>query len=148
MSQTMNSVALRTSAILWIVWGLVHMFAGAVVLSSDTSAAVAAIADAVDPATLQLAYPDAAGAVINQHGFNLFWFGLATTVGAVFIWRGSAVAIFVTAMVGGLADLGYFIFLDLGGHVNFMPGTLMTLVSSAAIIVSFAAYFRRSNAHA
>ncbi len=148
MSQTMNSVALRTSAILWIVWGLVHMFAGVVVLSSDTSAAVAAIADAVDPATLQLAYPDAAGAVINQHGFNLFWFGLATTVGAVFIWRGSAVAIFVTAMVGGLADLGYFIFLDLGGHVNFMPGTLMTLVSSAAIIVSFAAYFRRSNAHA
>ncbi|MEM9470401.1 MAG: hypothetical protein AAGA00_00490 [Pseudomonadota bacterium] len=148
MSKTMNSLALRTSAILWIVWGLVHMFAGVVVLSSDTSAAVAAIADAVDPATLQLAYPDAADAVVNQHGFNLFWFGLATTVGAVFIWRGSAVAIFVTAMVGGLADLGYFIFLDLGGHVNFLPGTLMTLVSSAAIILSFVAYFRRSNAHA
>ncbi len=148
MSQTVNSLALRTSAILWIVWGLVHMFAGVIVLSSDTSDAVAAIADAVDPATLQLAYPDAAGAVINQHGFNLFWFGLVTTVGAVFIWRGSAAAIFVTAMVGGLADLGYFIFLDLGGHVNFMPGTLMTLVSSAAIILSFIAYFRRSNAHA
>lgn len=141
MSQNMTSLALRASAILWIVWGLVHMFAGVIVLSSDTSAAIAAIADAVDPATLQMAYPDAAGALINQHGFNLLWFGLATTIGAIFIWRGSATGIFVTAMVGGFADLGYFIFMDLGGYVNFVPGTLMTLVSSSAIILSFIAYF-------
>jgi hypothetical protein len=39
-----------------------------------------------------------------------------------------------------LADLGYFIFLDLGGFVNFVPGTVMTLISSAAIILSILAY--------
>ena len=132
---------LRTSAILWIVWGLVHMLAGVMTLSQETPGAIAGIADAVDPATLEMTYPAAAGAIINQHGFNLLWIGLVTTVCAVPIWRGSFTAVFLAALVGGLADVGYFIFLDLGGFVHFIPGTLMTLVSSAAVITSFWAYF-------
>jgi hypothetical protein len=46
-------------------------------------------------------------------------------------------AIWVTAMVGGLADLGYLLFVDLPGYVNFFPGTVMTLISASAIILSF-----------
>ena len=76
-------------------------------------------------------------AVINQHGFNLLWIGLATTIGAVFIWRGNMTAIWVAAMVGGLADVGYFLFMDLGGFVHFVPGTVMTLISASAILLSF-----------
>ena len=42
--------------------------------------------------------------------------------GAVFIWRGSTVAIVLATLVGGLADAGYFIFVDdLGGSVRFAP---------------------------
>jgi len=86
------------------------------------------------------------GAIMNQHGWNLIWFGVATTVGAVFIWKGSLTAIWVSAMVGGLADLGYFIFLDLGGYVKFIPGTVMTIVSFSAILLSAGTYFKsRSN---
>lgn len=55
--------------------------------------------------------------------------------------RSSYAAVLLAALVGGLTDLGYFIFLDLGGFVKFVPGTLMTLVSSAAIITGFWAYF-------
>lgn len=137
-----TSLLLKISAILWVVWGFVHAFAGFVVMSSDTASAVQAIADGVDLSLLATSYPDAAGAIINQHGWNLAWFGIATIVGAVFIWRNSATAIFVTAMVGGLADLGYFLFLDLGGFVNFIPGTLMTIVSSLAIVLSLIAFYR------
>ena len=90
-----------------------------------------------------MAYPAAAGAIIKQHGFNLGWIGLTTIVGGVFVWRGSASAIFISALVGGLADLGYFIFIDLGGYNRFMPGTVMTLISAAAIGLSFFAYRRR-----
>lgn len=50
----------------------------------------------------------------------------------------------LAALVGGLADLGYFLFLDLGGYVEFVPGTVMTIVSATAIIVSFTAYFTRA----
>ena len=106
------------------------------VLSGSTEAGFQAIADAVDPATLAGPYPDAVGAVLGQHAWNLLWFGIVTLTGAVLIWRGALTAIWVTAMVGGLADLGYFLFLDLPGHVRFFPGTLMTLVSGSAILLS------------
>jgi hypothetical protein len=129
-------LALKIAAGLWVVWGLVHVLAGVIVLSSDTAGGFQAIADAVDPATLDVAYHPAVGGILGQHGWNLAWFGIVTLVGAVFIWRGNRTAIWVTAMVGGLADMGYFLFLDVPGFVNFVPGTLMTLVSGSAILLS------------
>lgn len=140
------SVLFNISAILWMIWGLVHIMAGvftvSFVLSGDISGAISGIADAVDPATVQMAYPDAAGAVLGQHGFNLGWIGLTTLICAFFIWKGNKNAIFLAAITGGLADLGYFLFMDLGGYVHFAPGTLMTLVSASAIMLSFYAYFK------
>ncbi|MEM6715184.1 MAG: hypothetical protein AAGD09_12490 [Cyanobacteria bacterium P01_F01_bin.56] len=133
---------LKTSAILWVIWGLVHAFAGVMTISGDTATATAGIADAVDPATLAMDYPDAVGAIINQHGFNLLWAGVVTIIGGIFIWRKSVIAIFVTALVGGLLDLGYFIFIDLGGYNHFVPGTVMTIISATAIVLSFYAYFQ------
>lgn len=138
----------KVSAILWIIWGLVHMLAGIMtisgVVSGDLAMSISGIADAVDVTTLQMDYPSALGGILGQHGFNLLWIGLVTFLSAFFIWRGNANAIFLAAITGGLADLGYFLFMDLGGFVNFMPGTVMTLVSSAAIIISFYAHFRQS----
>jgi len=146
------SVLLKVSAVLWIIWGLVHIFAGIMtmkgVLTDDISASVSGIADKVDPATLQMDYPKAAGAILGQHGFNLFWIGWVTFICAFYIWKGNKNAIFLAAITGGLADLGYFLFLDLGGYVNFVPGTVMTLFSSLAIILSFYAHFKRSKAQA
>ena len=40
-------------------------------------------------------------------------------------------------MIGGLADLGYLLFVDFPGYVNFFPGTVMTFVSATAIALSF-----------
>ncbi len=136
----------KISAVLWIIWGAVHVFAGIMtdnfILSGDITGAVAGIADKIDPATLKADYPPAAGAVIGQHGFNLLWIGLVTFISAFYIWNGNKNAVFLAAICGGLADLGYFLFIDLGGYANFMPGTVMTIFSSAAIILSFVAHFK------
>lgn len=102
--------------------------------------AIATVADAVDPALLLAPYHEAVGVLINQHGFNLLWIGTFTLVGAFYIWSGSVTAMLFTGIVGGLADIGYFVFMDLGDFVNFVPGTLMTLVSGSAIILSLLAY--------
>lgn len=142
MSPTTVTLLLRVSAIFWIIWGFVHAFAGIMTISLDTPSAVSGIADAVDPASLQMIYPDAVGAVINQHGFNLLWIGVTTFVGGIYIWRANVTAIFVTALIGWTTDVGYFIFMDLGGYVNFVPGTIMTIISTLAVILSFLAYFR------
>ena len=82
---------LRVSAALWLIWGLVHAFAGGMTIAQDTPQAVQAIADGTDPDQLNIDYPDAAGAIINQHGFNLLWIGVVTTICAVFVWHGSVV---------------------------------------------------------
>lgn len=140
------SILLKISTILWIIWGLVHVFAGVMtmkgILTDDISSSVAGIADAIEPSSLQMDYPKAAGAIIGQHGFNLFWIGIVTFISAFYIWKGNKNAIFLAAITGGLADLGYFLFMDLGGYSKFVPGTIMTIVSSLAIILSFYAYFK------
>ena len=123
------------SAVLWVIWGLVHALAGILVLSGSTAEGFQAIADAVDGELLLGPYHEAVGAVLSQHAWNLLWFGIVTIVGGIFIGRKNRTAIWVTAMVGGLADLGYFVFLDLPGHVLFFPGTVMTLVSGSAILL-------------
>lgn len=140
----------KISAILWIIWGLVHILAGVMtvkgIVTNDISASISGIADAVDPETLTMDYPKAAGAIIGQHGFNLLWIGLVTFISAIFVWKGNAKAIFLAAITGGLADLGYFLFMDLGGYVNFVPGSVMTIVSLSAIVLSFYAHFQTKKA--
>jgi hypothetical protein len=129
-------LALKIAAVLWVVWGLVHMFAGVMTIVQDTAGSVAGIADAVDPALLAGDYHPAVGAILNQHGFNLLWIGAFTLVGAIFIWRANLAAIWTTAVVGGVTDVGYFIFIDLGGFANFFPGTVMTIISASAVLLS------------
>lgn len=140
---------LKISAVLWIIWGLVHVLAGVMtmkgILSGDISASIIGIADGIDPSLLQTNYPKASGAIIGQHGFNLFWIGIVTFISAIFIWKGNKNAIFLAAITGGLADLGYFLFLDLGGYVKFVPGSIMTIISTLAIITSFYYYFNNRN---
>ncbi|MGD1848285.1 MAG: hypothetical protein ACFB10_23065 [Salibacteraceae bacterium] len=139
----------KVSAVLWLIWGAVHILAGVMtdkfILEGDIAGAIGGIADAVDSSTLAMEYPPAAGAVIGQHGFNLLWIGITTLICAFFVWKGNAQAIFLAALTGGLADLGYFLFMDLGGYVNFVPGTVMTLVSGTAIILSLLAHFKRTS---
>lgn len=132
-----HRTARKVSAILWVIWGLVHILAGLIVIPADASGGFQAIADAVDPALLEYEYAPAVGGILNQHGWNLLWGGAVTVIGAVFIWRESLTAIWVTAMVGGLLDVGYLAFVDLPGFVRFFPGTLMTIVSASAIVLSF-----------
>lgn len=136
MTETQRTI-LKICTVLWIIWGLVHLMAGLIVIFSSTTGGFQAIADAVDPAALEASYHPAVGGILNQHGWNLAWIGAATMIGAIFIWSGNVTAIWVTGMVGGLADVGYLLFVDFPGYVNFMPGTVMTFVSGTAVALSF-----------
>lgn len=138
---TNHGTLLKIAAVLWVIWGLVHMIAGVLTISQDAAGSVAGIADAVDPALIAGDFHPAVGALLNQHGFNLLWIGAFTVVGGVYIWRQYITAIFMTAIVGWVTDVGYFVFMDLGGFVNFVPSTVMTIVSSAAVVLSLWAYY-------
>ena len=143
-----QKLVLKITTVLWVIWGLVHAFAGVMIITQDASGGFAAIADAIDPALLVAEYHPAVGGILNQHGFNLLWIGTATIVGGVFIWRANITAIWVTAMVGGLADVGYLLFVDFPGYVNFFPGTVMTIISASATVLSFWVWWSSSKAAA
>lgn len=127
-----QKIALMGAAILWVIWGIVHALASILIIAGDTVSGFQAIGDAVAGT-----YHATVGAVLDQHAWNLLWFGVVTMVPAVLIWNGAVTAIWVTAMVGGLADQGYFMLIDLGGHAKFFPGTVMMIVPATAIVLSF-----------
>lgn len=144
LNPTAASILLKVSAALWTVWGIVHIFAGVMtvsqVASGETAEAFHSITPAVDLGELQIEYPESVSAIMTQHGFNLAWFGAVTLVGSYFVWGRSVTAVFVVALVGGLADIGYFIAIDLPGLAKF-PGPQMTYICATAIVLSFVAYF-------
>ncbi|WP_412562955.1 hypothetical protein [Thalassobius sp. MITS945101] len=145
MQSLIPQLLLKTASVLWVIWGLVHVLAGVMVLSSDATGGFQAIADSVPAEALQAEYHAAVGGVLNQHGWNLAWFGVVTILGGMLIWHGNVTSIWVTALIGGMADLGYLLFVDLPGYVNFIPGTVMTFISASAIVLSFIAWVRRGN---
>ena len=101
------------------------------------------IVGGAEPATLEIAYPDALVAVLNQHSWILLWVGLFTAIGGLLIWRRNATAVVMTAIVGGAADFGYFLFVDPGGLAA-ATGPQMTWISAAAILMSLTVYLRSS----
>jgi hypothetical protein len=136
----------KTSSVLWIIWGIVHMFFGVFILYlmsiGDTSRIVSEVANNVSPELIKMDYPAAANALYGQHGWNLLWFGIVTTIAGFYVWKGNKNAILLAAIIGGLADFGYFLFMDLGGYVTFFPGKLMTYIALGAIVTSFYAHFK------
>jgi hypothetical protein len=142
MTKTQN-IALGASATLWMVWGLVHILAGVMIISLSGAEMFTAIGGKVDPSELAESYHPLVNAILNQHGWNLGFAGLWTAVASIFIWRGNMTAIWTTAVVGGFVDIGYFVFIDLGGFGVFLPGGLMTYVSASAILLSGWVWFSR-----
>ena len=139
------SILLKISSVLWAIWGVFHFVMGIalIYLLSLGKEALSMEAIANDPLMVSLLtdYTPLITATLKQHGWNLAWFGAVTTVGAYYIWKKSAAAIFISALVGGLADFGYFVFVDLQGLAPPI-GTAMTFISGSAIILSFYAFFK------
>ena len=139
------NLMLKISSVLWGIWGLFHLLIGGFLLyllgTGQIAEALHGIAGTVKLESLNLEYPYAVVATLKQHSFNLGWFGAATLIGCIFVWKKNPYAIFFCAIVGGLGDFGYFIFIDLPG-LAIPPGPQMTWISGAAIILSITAYFK------
>ncbi|MGF1740081.1 hypothetical protein L4C34_03175 [Vibrio profundum] len=138
------STLLKASSVLWLIWGVFHLMIGVgmIYLLSLGNEALSLSFVAKDPLTSDMIreYAPIVTASLKQHSWNLGWFGVVAIIGSVGVWRKSASAIFVTALVAGLGDMGYFIFVDMADLAP-PAGTLMTVFSSLAIIFSFYAYF-------
>ena len=138
------AIALRTASVLWIIWGVFHIVAGiATIAILEGQHPVGELSTVPEVVTVNFLGTDAPFAIIGalkQHGYNLAWFGLLVTVGAGFAWRGIPLGVATAVVIGGLADLGYFLFVDLPGYAE-PPGPQMTWIMAAAIALAAYAYF-------
>lgn len=82
------------------IWGLLYSYGGISILTGG-----------VELQSLSAELGSVTSAIVKQHAWNLTWFGIAAIIGANFIWRKNTTAIWVTAMICGLADLGRVVFI-------------------------------------
>lgn len=141
----------RSSAVLFMIWGIVHLIGGIATIAQLASGKAAAAVHAITPKSerslIEIDYPEAIVAILSQHGFNLLWAGLVVMITAVFVWRRNTTLLGLAAIVAACFDLGYFVFIDLGGFAAF-PGPQMTYICAAAIILGFVARQRGSGSTA
>lgn len=137
------TLLLRTSAALWAVWGAFHLVLGVAIVALLAQEHPNGLFEAIPGlVTFDMGGQENTFAVIaslKQHGYNLAWIGGAVTVGCVYVWKRRRAAIISCAVLGGFADLGYFVFNDLPGYAE-PPGPQMTYICAAAIATSMVAY--------
>ncbi len=140
-----NLVMLRIASVLWGIWGAFHLFIGVallmVIAAGHPDGQLASIPGVVNIMMMGNEGRFAVIPSLEQHAFNLAWFGVVVGVGCVYVWRRRAEAIFVCTLVGGFADLGYFLYVDLPGYAD-PPGPQMTYIMASAIALSLYAYFK------
>ena len=132
-------VLFRVAGVLWAMWGLLHLVAGVSLLPTFANEIVG-VPEAVTLKFMGSEMPYYVRRTLAEHTFNNSWFGLVVTVGSVLVWRGSRLGVLLCAVVGGLAHLGFTIFLVVPGYSNAV-GVAMTVIAASAVLLSFIAHF-------
>lgn len=133
----MNRQVFRAAAVLWAMWGALHLVAGLSVMTTFAREVVG-VPETVNLTVMGGALPFHVRRSLAEHSFNNTWFGLVVLVGSVRVWRRSRLGVFLCTIVGGLAQLGFTIFLVVPGRSNAV-GVAMTVIAASAVALSVAA---------
>ena len=116
----------RIGAILYVLWGVLHIVAAFKVYSLGQS---------LEPGAVQ--------GRIFQDAWNLLFFALfGTAVAIKYNWRNSKLGYWLNFVVVSVGDIGFIIFLLIPGYLPLMPGALGPLLWLLALAFSTAAIYR------
>ena len=132
-----QKVMFRAAGVLWAMWGLLHLLAGLSVVKTFASE-VAGVPESVMLRVMGDEIPFHVRRTLAEHSFNNTWFGLVVLVGSVLVWKGSRQGVLLCTVVGGLAHLGFAIFLVVPGFSNAV-GVAMTVIAAVAVALSVGA---------
>ena len=120
----------RVGAILYILWGILHIVAAFKVYSLGQS---------LEPGTVQ--------GRIFQDAWNLLFFALfGTAVAIKYNWRNSKLGYWLNFVVVSVGDIGFIIFLLIPSYLPLVPGALGPLLWLLALAFSTAAIYREKAA--
>ena len=131
----------RLGAIFYILWGIMHAMFGAQIILLNMKHSAYAVIQSIYADTGPVTTPEKLGSVIgaimNQHGWNLLWFGVfAAVVGAFFNWRNSISGYWYNLAVVSLADIGFIVAVLIPGYVSPMVGIWGPILWVLAVIFS------------
>lgn len=124
-----STLAARTGAVFFALWGLVHI-AGATLqlgtLSAGGAGALTAMIASAHPATAEsFIVPAPAGAFMGMGAYNILWIGLFVTVIAIVMnWRNSRTGYLINMGVVAATDAGLLFALLIPGHMAWTDGAI------------------------
>ncbi len=141
----MKRHAHHIGAVCYVLWGLLHVWAGADLLRADALDQLALLStDPLPNQALPLALQPLVHAALSFHAYNLLWFGLFAVVVAISLnWRNSWIGYWVNGAVVGADDLGLLLFLILPGHLSFGEAGLGPVLFALAALFSSIGVLKR-----
>jgi hypothetical protein len=110
----------KIGAVLYIIWGLLHVKSALDEFSLGTS---------VDPGLIR--------GKLNQGAWDLLFFALVSIVIAITLnWKNDVRGYWINLFLVSIADLGFIIFVLIPGYVTFFPGILGPVFWVSAAIFS------------
>ena len=124
-----SKILFRITSILWGLWGFVHLLGGLTMLFV-LKGGLESVPESVDVKNLP---PLHIVPTLMEHNFNNLWFGLTILIASFFVWKVNRNAVLFCSIVGGLAHLGFAIFIVFQGHSD-LVGVVLSFVVLAAIV--------------
>lgn len=136
----------KIATVIWVLWGILHAAGGAFLLLnlSDTGAAfILSRFSGIDVPVS--AFPadiyDIAGAIYNQHAWNLIWIGLLGIAVAILLnWKNSTRGFWFNLTLISSADMGQVLFLQVPGHIGWVDGSAGPILWVSGAIFAGHAY--------
>jgi len=129
----MNRNAHKTSVVLLIVWGVLHVIGGATIALSPAGESLAMMGSGLDASSLPDSIDAATAGVLRFHGYNLLWMGLLVTFLAATTWRRpDGTRFWIIMVIVGAADVGLIFFMLAPGIMSASDGWIGPVIWLAA----------------
>ncbi len=127
----------RIAAILFLLWGLLHITGGIMMLLAGHEAYC--MVGTGLPASQLPTFPGVAeSAIIAFHSFNLIWLGILVSIIAIaFNWKNNKEGLIINSVIAVMADIGLFYFLLMPGIMNLTDGLPGLFLAVGAIVFGF-----------
>jgi len=117
----------KLGSIFYVLWGIMHiMFAIQIFMlniGDSTFAVIQNIYNDAGPVSTPNELGNVINAIMNQHAWNLLWFGVfAAVIGALYNWHNSKAGYWSNLAVVSFADLGFIFAVLIPGYVDPMIG--------------------------
>lgn len=128
-----TKIKTRTGAILFILWGVIHILGGGAILAATLESAEAGYAIYQNSAG---DFPAIAGNALGYLAYFFLCAGIASAaIGVTLNWRNSELGLGLNTAIAGVTDIGLIIFFAIPGYVSWPEASIgIVLFVSAAIV--------------